>query len=1058
MTSPSPSLALYLHPYIPISVDLFFFVAIQEKKKNAAFFSFSQSLELSSSYLCSKALENLYTLNFVSRGSVYNLAGHCYQSFIYCDSTVALCSKAFFWPCSISIGANQLTATTKYEFGPFIPLASNQGKFLQLSLVYKQKKKAELAGPAPCVHELGELKKKNGKKPVFPNKRKTGFCPVFDNFDIIFRFQVMMFMFSTGSLSLAAVFCQEELSSLVVGSKIKSLVQVSAELQVQQIQSWLITSGEDYLISNTICGHQICLWSSNVNFHISHFLIVSSFYYYWLNKYRFAIKRNHINLIGQAVDVHFYLQYGSRGNTENHRPTSHHLELTKEEEVNATNRLILSVYDNCATLVIYTDVSYDKAKGGQQQFFHSDCVVCKLNVNQSLVESLLQWEFFYSESTILVIFPSLQNPLFSNNKFEAVGLKLDFDHIHMGLQKLDDCNTAKPGQYLFSQILQLWLRVSKDTHINLLGCPGNKQTRLPGSNTAHQCDQFHILCVAETPPNPKDVFEKTNLQSTIINQLAGGTLCFIISNYIMVDLVIFDTPYFSYLTSLSFLSGFHSVFFEQLHHLSGSIFLLHPWNKCILNSTAVEMQHSSAKLPTKLHLFGYVDYLAQSLSNLHSEFSSNLVESLLEKVWISFLNWDKTKFLSKVLNGAVYEKMNKSKLVYSVSFYLSSVSLSLILFFTRQQSLLVAWLAVLLTIISSSSLCLALYNITQEDGEILFVNNVWDGSVINIDDGCVFGTQSTTTSTCTQSLHHFILPNVAISPHFSDPKQQNQIKLNSLVIAMLCLTGTPVILLDPRNYIPLAKRAEKAERMNIYGLDSVLLRNKRNSQKVPQSRMKGRGLLSGRLISGLEKKVKVSECTGKYLENDIGLVTQSIWVFRESYSREKENYNQQDKEKGILFSFCSFVLLFFNFYINSTVTSKTGEPLIITTITTISDCYKIFLMKTISYRNIVNLQYTYQLLCSQAPIILLFLLCYFENFQSTKRSRNLVYFMNKQDTHYFAVFWRLWSISKAGTSPLIFFSSQVPFSALIKGMKDFFLIIYFNISILIVSGGLLRGG
>lgn len=46
---------------------------------------------------------------------------------------------------------------------------------------------------------------------------------------------------------------------------------------------------------------------------------------------------------------------------------------------------------------------------------------------------------------------------------------------------------------------------------------------------------------------------------------------------------------------------------------------------------------------------------------------------------------------------------SSSELVYSVSFYLSSVSLSLILFFTRQQSLLVAWLAVLLTMFLGAS-------------------------------------------------------------------------------------------------------------------------------------------------------------------------------------------------------------------------------------------------------------------------------------------------------------------------------------------------------------------
>ena len=39
---------------------------------------------------------------------------------------------------------------------------------------------------------------------------------------------------------------------------------------------------------------------------------------------------------------------------------------------------------------------------------------------------------------------------------------------------------------------------------------------------------------------------------------------------------------------------------------------------------AVDMQHAPAKLPSKLHLFAYVDFLAQSLCTVHSDCTSKL--------------------------------------------------------------------------------------------------------------------------------------------------------------------------------------------------------------------------------------------------------------------------------------------------------------------------------------------------------------------------------------------------------------------------------------------------
>ena len=54
---------------------------------------------------------------------------------------------------------------------------------------------------------------------------------------------------------------------------------------------------------------------------------------------------------------------------------------------------------------------------------------------------------------------------------------------------------------------------------------------------------------------------------------------------------------------------------------------------------AVDIQHARAKLPSKLHMFAYVDFLAQSLCSVHSNCAvctvtvhPSFVESILEKV------------------------------------------------------------------------------------------------------------------------------------------------------------------------------------------------------------------------------------------------------------------------------------------------------------------------------------------------------------------------------------------------------------------------------------------
>ena len=54
------------------------------------------------------------------------------------------------------------------------------------------------------------------------------------------------------------------------------------------------------------------------------------------------------------------------------------------------------------------------------------------------------------------------------------------------------------------------------------------------------------------------------------------------------------------------------------------IYFIHNTAKKLDQLPAVDIQHAPAKLPSKLHIFSYVDYLAQSLCSVHSDFSSKL--------------------------------------------------------------------------------------------------------------------------------------------------------------------------------------------------------------------------------------------------------------------------------------------------------------------------------------------------------------------------------------------------------------------------------------------------
>ncbi|KNZ55197.1 uncharacterized protein VP01_2741g2 [Puccinia sorghi] len=62
-----------------------------------------------------------------------------------------------------------------------------------------------------------------------------------------------------------------------------------------------------------------------------------------------------------------------------------------------------------------------------------------------------------------------------------------------------------------------------------------------------------------------------------------------------------------------------------------------------------DMQHAPAKFPFKLHMFAYVEFLAQSLCSLHSDCASKLVEKVFFAV-LGIVKYLATYFMKKLTN------------------------------------------------------------------------------------------------------------------------------------------------------------------------------------------------------------------------------------------------------------------------------------------------------------------------------------------------------------------------------------------------------------------------
>ncbi|POW06389.1 hypothetical protein PSTT_09021 [Puccinia striiformis] len=210
---------------------------------------------------------------------------------------------------------------------------------------------------------------------------------------------------------------------------------------------------------------------------------------------------------------------------------------SKEEAKAFVEQQVSISTDSRRSLRIFTDGSYEASRGGAGAAVcieHNVCRMAALGVS----------------------------PFISNHESEAVGLQLAFEIIksisstesirevfiftdNRGvLERMANPGGAKPGQYLFTDILSLWRSLDTDILINFVWCPGHQgilgnevadrladaATRLnstPDQTLPFSLSKVSAFLKSRISPTPKKSLSKRTSslpihQSAILNQLDSG--------------------------------------------------------------------------------------------------------------------------------------------------------------------------------------------------------------------------------------------------------------------------------------------------------------------------------------------------------------------------------------------------------------------------------------------------------------------------------------------------------------------------------------------------------
>ncbi|KNZ51925.1 uncharacterized protein VP01_3760g1 [Puccinia sorghi] len=162
----------------------------------------------------------------------------------------------------------------------------------------------------------------------------------------------------------------------------------------------------------------------------------------WIGKHCPLIQE-HLDKLKYSNPELINIRYDSQQASKHPPMTKLHLDMTKEDAVEATKQLVLFVDSSLDSLAIYTDGSFDSEKGG------AGAVICSI-LDIALTSALGT------------------DPYISNHECEAIGLLLVLKLLRIpqqphspayiftenkGIpQRVPECNKETTGQYLFNEI------------------------------------------------------------------------------------------------------------------------------------------------------------------------------------------------------------------------------------------------------------------------------------------------------------------------------------------------------------------------------------------------------------------------------------------------------------------------------------------------------------------------------------------------------------------------------------------------------------------------------